>query len=82
VYGYIGCQQVCKCCDDGFYLDSKYKCQPLPCHCEAANSDGTCKCCEKGFYLDCDKKCQPLPCHCTDANPDGSCKCCENGYTV
>lgn len=38
VYGYIdakknwltayvkGCQQVCKCCDDGFYLDNNYKC--------------------------------------------------------
>ena len=51
-----GCLKVCKCCEKGYYLDSDYKCQPLPCHCEEAYPDGSCKCCEKGYEL-CDGKC-------------------------
>lgn len=51
-----GCLKVCKCCEKGFYLDCDNKCQPLPCHCEEAYTDGSCKCCEKGYEL-CDGKC-------------------------
>jgi hypothetical protein len=59
-----GCKKICVKCEEGFYLNKRYRCRKLPNNCAEANVDGDCIRCEKEFFLNKNKRCRRLPENC------------------
>lgn len=50
-YAAKGCVEVCKYCNEGYYLTEDYICVELPENCLAAEPDGTCTECAEGYEV-------------------------------
>lgn len=42
---------VCRACNEGFYLNYQFSCQPIPTNCIAANPFGVCLTCRSNYSL-------------------------------